>query len=145
MEKYDKVNPETNTNDLHNWKGFFMGAWEPTIGKWYDEDNYVIKEPLWKEMLNFAAKHSNVKDIQQVIIWLNNKNLSGDDIKIYVIGYALSNAGIDLKKEYPGLDYMTSKIIHYSQISNNLTEYVALVMKDFHVSDEIIAEFETSR
>lgn len=31
-----------------------MKTWEPTIGKWDDDENYIMMEPAWKRALAFA-------------------------------------------------------------------------------------------
>lgn len=36
-----------------------MGNWKPTMGKWNDEENYVMMEPTWKNALLFARDRYN--------------------------------------------------------------------------------------
>ena len=36
--------------------------WEPTIGKWNDEENYVMMEPLWKKALVFVREQYNANN-----------------------------------------------------------------------------------
>ena len=37
-----------------------MAEWEPTLGKWYDEENYNIVEPEWRRMLDVASEYKMV-------------------------------------------------------------------------------------
>ena len=40
-----------------------MKTWEPTIGKWDDEENYTIIEPAWKRALAFARDQYNAANV----------------------------------------------------------------------------------
>lgn len=53
-------------------------AWEPTIGKWADEENYVIKEPAWLQMLNASARYGGSRTLREILSWFGGKNLHGD-------------------------------------------------------------------
>ena len=39
-----------------------MSDWEPTIGKWNDDENYYIIEPQWKLALRYAEEKYNTVD-----------------------------------------------------------------------------------
>lgn len=40
-----------------------MKTWEPTIGKWDDDENYVTIEPAWKRALAFAREKYNADNV----------------------------------------------------------------------------------
>ena len=88
--------------------------WKSTNGKWNDEDNYVMKEPLWRSMLKIADKHSDIKELQEILLWLHNKNMQGDSIRIQVIGYYLCKLNVDLEKELAFSKEMTTDMIEFS-------------------------------
>ena len=74
-------------------------SWKPTIGKWNDEKDYQMKEPLWKSMLKVAAKHSDITELQELLLWLHNKNMQGDSFRMGIIGYHLCKIEVDLESE----------------------------------------------
>lgn len=116
--------------------------WKPTIGKWNDEDNYDIKESLWRRMLNVASKYEEVKDVQEMLHRLSSRNLYGDRIRMYIIGYVLYQKNENLK-EYLS-DEMISNIHDFSAQSKSIFDYTVFVMKECHVSAAVIDEFRTS-
>ena len=40
-----------------------MKEWEPTMGKWNDEENYTMMEPSWKRALVFARDQYNAANV----------------------------------------------------------------------------------
>lgn len=124
-----------------------MAEWKPTIGKWNDEDNYNMMEPTWRRMLNAAFEYPEVKEVQTVLSQLGRRNLTGDDIRMYVIGYLLNQKNVDL--EIYLSDKMISKILVFSSQSQNIYEYTALALIECHVCDaeieEIMEEIQSRR
>ena len=116
-----------------------MAEWKPTIGKWYDEENYNIVEPTWRRMLDVASEYQEVNTVQTVLVQLRNRNITSFDIRMYVIGYLLYQKDVDLSNYMQ--DSMISNIRSFSSQSQNIYEYTALVLKECHVSDAVIEEF----
>lgn len=115
-----------------------MAKWKPTIGKWHDEDNYNMIKPTWRQMLDAVSEYEEAKEVQTVLRQLGHRNLTGDDIRMYVIGYLLNQTDISLKKYIP--DSMIAKIHSFSSQSQNIYDYTALVLKECHISDAVIEE-----
>ena len=44
-----------------------MDGFQPTIGKWYDYENYDIDKPQWKRLLNIAEKHRDTSEVRNVM------------------------------------------------------------------------------
>ena len=116
-----------------------MAEWKPTIGKWYDEENYNIVEPAWRRMLDVASEYKEVNTVQTVLVQLGNRNIKSFDIRMYVIGYLLHQKDVELKNYMP--DSMISNIRSFTSQSQNIYDYTALVLKECHVSDAVIEEF----
>lgn len=118
-----------------------MAQWQPTIGKWYDEENYVIREAPWKQMWYRAAEYEDAKELQALLIWLNQNNMHGDLYKEYVIGCFLCRHGMD-GEEFPGVyDRLAAEIRSIAAKGRDLNECTALVLEKLGVSEAKIEEF----
>lgn len=116
-------------------------SWEPTIGRWYDEDSYDIKDPLWKRMLIFASQFGEVKDLQKILSWFNSKNLCGDYYKECIIGCFLYTRGVNLTEKFPPVPSILDSIA-IAEKSETVNECVLHVMKKANINKEIIDEFK---
>lgn len=116
-----------------------MAEWKPTIGKWNDEENYNIVKPAWRRMLDVASEYSEAEEVQTILRQLGHRNLTGDDIRMYVIGYLLYQKDVDLKNYMP--DSMIATIHAFSSQSQNIYDYTALVLKECHVSNAMVQCF----
>lgn len=114
----------------------------PTIGKWNDEENYEIKEPLWRSMLKIASKQGDITKLQDILLWLHNKNMQGDTIRMSIIGYYLCELGVDLEKELKFSKEMVSDLIHFSKQFETIEACVIYMMKKYNIHEEIIEEFK---
>ena len=61
-------------------------AWEPTVGKWFDDENYEMQKPLWQRLLTLLSQHGNEKRLLEILSWFGEKNMYGDYYKIRLIG-----------------------------------------------------------
>ncbi len=117
-----------------------MSGWEPTIGKWDDIENFDIQTPIWRRMLNTIAEYDDFKNVFMILKVLGNWNITGDEIRQYVIGYAMVQKELDLKLFVS--EDMIRKINYYSSKSSNIHEYTKRVLKECHVSEAVIDEME---
>ena len=116
-----------------------MTEWKPTVEKWQDEDNYNIVKPAWRRMLDKTLEYKESKEVLTVLTQLGRRNLTGDDIQMYVIGYLLHQKNVDLE-EYMS-DNMISRVQAFSSKCQNIYVYTVFVLKECHVSDAVIDEF----
>ena len=116
--------------------------WKSTISKWDDEENYEIKEPLWKQMLRVAAKHGDITSLQETLLWLHNKNMTGDSIRIKIIGYYLCQLHVDLEKELSFSKQEVIDIINFSNQFETIDECTVYVMKELNIAKELIDEYK---
>ena len=115
--------------------------WEPTIGKWNDQDNYDIKDPLWKRMLIFAAQFEEVKELQKILCWFNSKNMCGDYYKECIIGCFLYIRGVDLSENFPLVSGVLDSIA-IAEKSETLGECVLQIMREANTHKETIDAFK---
>lgn len=110
--------------------------------KWNDEENYIIKEPLWKSMLKIADKHGDITELQEILLWLHHRNIQGDDVRIRIIGYYLYTLNIDFEKDLNISKEMTIDMINFYKQFTTIDECVIYMMKKYNIHEEIIEEFK---
>ena len=115
--------------------------WEPTIGKWNDEDNYVVYEPLWKRMLIFASQFEGVKELQKILVWFNSKNICSNYYKECIIGCFLYARGVDLSENFPLVSSILDSIA-IAEKSETIGECVLHVMRNANINKKTIDEFK---
>jgi len=113
--------------------------WEPTIGKWYDDENYDIKEPLSRSLLDLASHHGYVKKLQQILFWFNKRNMYGDYYKIVMIGCFLKQKGVGLE-EYIREPFL-SVIAEIVAEADSIEECAICLLNKQKVDEEFIDEF----
>lgn len=115
-------------------------SWQPNVGKWYDED-YDIKEPLWRKLLEVASQYGDIKKLQQILSWFNKKNMHGDSYKIILIGCFLKQFGFNFD-EY--IDEHSLSVIAEMTTDPDTIENCAMnLLKKENVAEEFIDEFKT--
>lgn len=117
-----------------------MIEWKPTLGKWNDNENYDIQIPIWRRMLNSISKYEDSKDVQKILILLESWNLTGDEIRMYVIGYVINKKGLNLSEFIS--EEMIQKIQDCSIHSKNIKQYTKKILKECHVSNAVIDEIK---
>ena len=115
-------------------------SWQPNMSRWYDE-NYDIKEPLWRTLLELASHHGDTKKLQQILSWFNKRNMHGDYYKVVLIGSFLKKEGVSLD-EHIGTPSL-SVIADITKAGNTIDEYAINLLKREHVDEEFIEEFRT--
>lgn len=113
--------------------------WEPAMGKWHDDENYDIKDPLWRELLELASHHGSTKRLRQVLTWFYKKNMHGDYYKILLIGCVLKKAGVRLD-EYIGASYL-ALIDEMTGVGDTIDKYAVHLLKKEHAEEEVVEEF----
>jgi len=114
--------------------------WVPTIGKWNDDENYDLKEPLWRGLLELASHQGDVKRLQQVLVWFGKMNMYGDYYRIILIGCFLEMAGVSIE-ELVGTSYL-SIIAEMTRDANTIEECAIHLLKKQNVDEEFIDEFK---
>lgn len=114
-------------------------AWEPTIGKWYDDENYDMKEPLWLELLALSARYGDHKRLREILSWFGGKNIYGDDVRILLIGCFLYQAGADLEEWVS--KSMLSEITELAKAGDTLAACAAILLEKKNVDEEFIDQF----
>ncbi len=56
-------------------------AWEPTVGKWFDDENYEMQKPLWQRLLTLSSQYGNEKRLLEILSWFAGKICMGIIIK----------------------------------------------------------------
>jgi len=115
--------------------------WEPTIGKWYEDENYDRKEPLFRNLLGVASHHGHINRLQQILSWFNKQNMHGDYYKIILIGCFLKQKGVGLQ-EYISEPFL-SVITEITARADGIEECAVCLLKKHNVDEEFIDEFET--
>ena len=113
--------------------------WEPTIGKWNDDENYDLKEPLWRRLLVLASQHGDIEKLQRVLLWFSQKNMHGDYYRIVLIGCFLANAGVSIE-EYVGASFL-SAITEMTRDANTIDKCAIHLLEEQNVDEEFIEEF----
>ena len=113
--------------------------WKPTVGKWNDDDNYDMKEPLWRNLLELAAHHGDIKKLQQIISWFNKQNMYGDYYKIVLIGCFLKQEEVGIE-EYISEPFL-SVITEITTDADAIEECAVCLLKKHNVAEEFIDEF----
>lgn len=117
--------------------------WKPMIDKWNDEEQYDVKEPLWRRMLKVAMNYGDITELQATLLWLHHKNMQGDSFKMSLIGYHLCNLGVDLEKEMAFSKQESTEMLHFAKQFESLDECAIYMMRKYHISEEIIDEFKS--
>ena len=115
--------------------------WEPTIGKWYEDENYDIKEPLFRKLLELTSHHGHIKKLQQIISWFSKRNMYGDYYRIVLIGCFLKQKGVCLE-EYISEPFL-SVIAEIAAEADTIEECAVCLLKKQNVDEEFIDEFGT--
>ena len=110
-----------------------MKEWEPTIGKWNDEENYVMMEPSWKRALVFAREQYNAANVileykdglekksvtffeftQKVLSVLVNENNRRDDVILCLAAlcHVAEKTGITLDELKQRCSYCVLDLLH---------------------------------
>ena len=114
-------------------------AWEPTVGKWFDDENYEMQKPLWQRLLTLSSQHGNEKRLLEILSWFGEKNMYGDHYKIRLIGCFLYKAGVDLEKHIGAEDL--AAIAEIANAGNTIDECAMYLLKKENVDEEFIDEF----
>ncbi len=114
-------------------------VWEPVIGKWND-DNYHLKEPLWRRLLKTASTMDDVDQLLHILSWFCSKNMHGDYYKIVLIGCFLKNAGINIEDSVD--EYSLLVISEITKKGISMEDYSIELMKRDNVNEEFIDEFK---
>ena len=143
-----------------------MKTWEPTIGKWDDEENYTIIEPAWKRALAFARDQYNAANVfleykdglekrsmnyfeftQKVLSVLVNEINRKDDITLCVaaLGRLAEKTGItpeEIKPQYPFCDLDMLREFVYSDFTaiNVYLERVINSNSSYIVKEVVLTE-----
>lgn len=117
-----------------------MSEWKPTVGKWNDTENYDIQTPIWRRMLNSISEYEDSKEVMKILILLGGWNLTGDEIRMYIIGYVINQKGLNLSEFVS--EETIQKIQDYSIHSKNIKEYTKKILKECHVSNAVIDEIK---
>jgi len=120
-------------------KGTLLIMWEPTIGKWNDDENYDLKEPLWSKLLKLASHHGDIKKLQQILSWFGKMNMYGDYYWIVLIGCFLEKAGVSIE-EHVGTSFL-SVISEMIRDADAIDECAIRLLKKQNVDEEFIDEF----
>ncbi len=115
-------------------------AWEPTVGKWFDDGNYERKEPLWQRLLRLSAQQENEKRLREILSWFAGKNMHGDFYKIRLIGCFLYLAGVDLEAHVHAAEL--AAIAQTAGESKTIDECAIRLLKKENADEEFIAEFQ---
>lgn len=116
-------------------------SWEPNVGKWYDDNNYDIKKPLWKKLLDLSIQYGDTRRLKEILVWFDRKNMHGDYYKIFLISCFLHTAGVDLE-EY--IDTMLlSDIVNLAEKGNTMDACAINLLKREDVPEEYLEEFRT--
>ena len=114
-------------------------AWEPTVGKWFDDENYEMKEPLWQRLLTLSSRYENEKRLREILSWFGMKNMYGDYYKVRLIGCFLYKNGVDFE-EHVSADELAA-IVEIANESDNINECAIYLLKKEKVDEEFIDEF----
>lgn len=113
--------------------------WQPNVGKWYDDENYDIKEPLWKRMLNLSAQHTDRKRLIEILSWFSQKNMYGDDYKLRLIGCFLLTKGVNLEEHVS--ETILSDIVALAGSAKTIDECALNLLNKANAPEEFIDEF----
>ncbi len=116
-------------------------AWEPTLGKWFDDENYAVQKPLWKRLLNLSSQYENRQRLLEILSWFGGKNMHGDSYKIRLIGCFLHQAGVDLEGHIRADDL--AAIAELARESKTIDECALRLLKQENIDEEFIDEFKT--
>ena len=114
--------------------------WEPTIGKWYEDEEYNIKVPLLHDLLKVASHHGDIKKLQQIISWFNKQNMHGDYYYAVLIGCFLKQKGVGLEG-YISKPFL-SDISEIAAQADTVEECAVCLLKKQNTDEEFIDEFE---
>ena len=115
-------------------------AWEPTVGKWFDDENYQMKEPLWQRLLKLSSQYENEKRLREILSWFAGKNMYGDYYKIRLIGCFLYNAGVDLEEHVRAEEL--AAIAQIAKESKTIEDCAIRLLKKEKADKEFIDEFQ---
>lgn len=114
-------------------------SWEPTIGKWNDEENYVMKKPLWEQLLSLARSQPDVRDLLEVLTWFGRWNMHGSYYKERLTGCFLHLAGVDLSGHLGAA--LLSEITQIAEAGGTLRGCAIRILEQAGADEEIIDDF----
>ncbi|MBE5758929.1 MAG: hypothetical protein E7332_02735 [Clostridiales bacterium] len=115
-------------------------TWEPSIGKWNDDENYDLKEPTWQKLLHFASGQAEIRKLQDVLIWLNDRNMHDYYKKTLIIGCFLTKTGIDLHGQL-GQESL-AEITKLAASAETWEKCTVSLLKKEQIADEFICDFK---
>ena len=115
-------------------------AWEPTVGKWFDDENYEMQKPLWQRLLMLSSQYGNEKRLREILSWFARKNMYGDYYKVRLIGCFLYKVGVDLE-EHVSADELAA-IAEIAKEGKTIDECAIDLLKKEKVDEEFIDEFK---
>ena len=121
-----------------------MGGFQPTIGKWYDYENYDIDKPQWKRLLNIAEKHRDTSEVRNVMSWLANRGIRDDWCLDYLACYGVIGKAFCLDDEVKKvlIPSVMEDINHFPEGIYSLKDYTVIVLRGTNVPELIIEEFK---
>ena len=114
--------------------------WEPNVGKWFDDENYEMKEPLWQRLLRISSQYENEKRLREILSWFGMKNMYGDYYKVLLLGCFLYKVGVNLE-EYISANELAD-IVEIAKEGKTIDECAIHLLKKEKVDDEFIDEFQ---
>ena len=114
--------------------------WDPTVGKWFDDENYERKEQPWQRMLKLSSQYKNEKRLREILSWFGEKNMHGDYYKVRLIGCFLCKVGIDLG-EHIGTDDLAA-VNEIAKEGKTIDECAIYLLKKEKADEELIDEFK---
>lgn len=115
-------------------------AWEPTVGKWFDDENYEMKEPLWQRLLTLSSQYENEKRLREILSWFGMKNMYGDYYKVRLIGCFLYKVGVNLEEHVSANEL--AAIVEIAKEGKNMDECAIYLLKKEKVDEEFIYDFK---
>ena len=115
-------------------------AWEPTVGKWFDDEKYEMKAPLWQRLLALSAQYENEKRLREILSWFGRKNMHGDYYKVRLTGCFLYKAGVDLEEHVSAGEL--AAIAEIANESETIDECAVCLLKREKADEAFIDEFK---
>lgn len=117
-------------------------SWEPTIGKWNDEENYVMIKPLWEQLLSLARPLPGARELLEVLTWFGRRNLHGDYYRERLTGCFLRLAGVDLRV-HMGAE-LRAEIHRLTETGGTLRGCAVCLLEHAGIDGEIIDDFRAA-